>query len=187
MQNHVITSRGVIPLSRGGSASDLEPAYAQLTPEAYRHAVTKFKQALTTPERPTGKPVFLYDRTPGELENFRSSDSFILPPHLNQKGWDTLHISGSASIASLEQVQRLHATPESPVVVLDVREESHAIVGGYPCTWRLGNNWANVGKSRNAVIADEQSRIASLRSSSSQQSRSFIARMPNTGWRILVR
>ncbi|SOQ16058.1 phosphatase domain-containing putative toxin [Pseudomonas syringae group genomosp. 3] len=163
MQNHVITSRGVIPLSRGGSASDLEPAYAQLTPEAYRHAVTKFKQALTTPERPTGEPVFLYDRTPGELENFRSSDSFILPPHLNQKGWDTLHISGSASIASLEQVQRLHATPESPVVVLDVREESHAIVGGYPCTWRLGNNWANVGKSRNAVIADEQSRIAALK------------------------
>lgn len=70
---------------------------------------------------------------------------------------------GSASIASLEQVQRLHPTPESPVVVLDVREESHAIVGGYPCTWRLGNNWANVGKSRNAVIADEQSRIAALK------------------------
>ncbi|GGM30897.1 hypothetical protein GCM10009425_46930 [Pseudomonas asuensis] len=163
MLSLVITPHGATPVSNKASASEAKSVYARLTPDAYRHLITKFKQALTTPERPTGEPVFLYDRTPGELENFRSSDSFILPHHLNQKGWDTLHISGSASIASLEQVQRLHPSPGQPVVVLDVREESHAIVGGYPCTWRLGNNWANVGKSRDAVIADEQSRIAALK------------------------
>ncbi len=166
MPNSIITSRTIAPSLNEGSASDVKPAYAQLTPEAYRNAIAKFKQALTTPERPTGEPIFLYDRIPGELENFRSSDSFTLPDHLNQQGWDSLHVSGSASIASLEQVQRLHPTPERPVIVLDVREESHAIVAGYPCTWRLGNNWANVGKSRDAIIADEQSRIAALKQQS---------------------
>ncbi|SOS42390.1 tyrosine phosphatase [Pseudomonas syringae] len=185
MQNHVITSRGVIPLSRGGSASDLEPAYAQLTPEAYRHAVTKFKQALTTPERPTGEPVFLYDRTPGELENFRSSDSFILPPHLNQKGWDTLHISGSASIASLEQVQRLHATPKAPSWYWMYEKNLTRSLGAI----HVLGDWATIGRTwvKVAMPSSPMSNLASLRSSSSQQSRSFISRMPNTGWRILVR
>lgn len=163
MPNPVIPTRGTTLVSSEASASRPKAVHARLTPDAYRNSIIKFRHALTTPDRPAGEPAFSYDRTPGELENFRSSDSFILADHLNQKGWSTLHISGSASIASLEQVQRLHPTPERPVVVLDVREESHAIVEGYACTWRAGNNWANVGKSRNAVIADEQSRIAALK------------------------
>ncbi|SBV53279.1 putative type III effector protein XopH [Xanthomonas bromi] len=49
------------------------------------------------------------------------------------------------------------------MIVLDVREESHAIVGGYPGTWRVPNNWANVGKSREEVLTDEHERINALK------------------------
>ncbi|WP_324250662.1 hypothetical protein [Xanthomonas hortorum] len=50
------------------------------------------------------------------------------------------------------------------MVVLDAREESHAIVGGYPGTWRTPNNWGNAGKSRDEALADEQQRIQTLKS-----------------------
>lgn len=63
----------------------------------------------------------------------------------------------------------LHPSPENPVIVLDVREESHAIVDGYPCTWRAPNNWANVGKSPDEVLADENTRIAQLKQQQSVQ------------------
>lgn len=163
MPRPIIAAHSAAPLTSGPRSEQVQPSYARLSPDQYRQMIAKFKEALSTPKRPPGEPVFQYDRTPGELENFRSSDTFTLDPTLNHTGWDVLHISGSASIASLEQVQNLRPSPENPVLVLDVREESHAIVGGYPCTWRSANNWANVGRNRNDVIADEQSRIAALK------------------------
>ena len=57
MQSPVITPRGATPVSNEASASEAKSVYARLTPDAYRHSITKFKQALTTPERPTGEPV----------------------------------------------------------------------------------------------------------------------------------
>jgi len=86
-----------------------------------------------------------------------------LDPSLDQRGWETLHVSGSASIASLEQIRMLQPSLSNPVIVLDVRQESHAIVDGYPCTWRSPDNWANVGKSRQEVLADESARIEQLK------------------------
>ncbi|MBN9474380.1 MAG: hypothetical protein J0H72_10050 [Burkholderiales bacterium] len=115
------------------------------------------------PPLPVVDPLLQYDRSPGGNDNFRSSDEFELPASLNQHGWKALHVSGSASIASLEQIRRLQPSPSNPVVVLDVRQESHAIVGGYPCTWRSPDNWANVGKSSDEVLADEQARIEQLK------------------------
>ncbi|MFG3594426.1 type III secretion system effector XopH [Bradyrhizobium sp. RDI18] len=125
--------------------------------------IKKFKAPLLVPARPLATPVLQYDRSPGSEDNFRSSDEFDLPEGCNATGWKDLHVSGSASIASIEQVSRLNPSPESPVIVLDVREESHAIVGGFPGTWRVPNNWANVGKSREEVLADERDRIHALK------------------------
>ncbi|PPU86647.1 hypothetical protein XpopCFBP1817_18920 [Xanthomonas populi] len=50
---------------------------------------------------------------------------------------------------------------------MNAREESHAIVGGYPSTWRTPNNWGNVGKSRGEALADEHQRIQELKSQES--------------------
>ncbi|WP_281203379.1 type III secretion system effector XopH [Ralstonia solanacearum] len=140
-------------------------------PEGERRSllIQKFKNTLPLPPRPAFAPVLQYDRSPGTKENFRSSDDFDLPDGLNQTGWKDLHVSGSASIASLDQISRLHPSTDNPVIVLDVREESHAIVGGYPGTWRAPNNWANVGKSREEVLADEQDRIHALKAQDTVQ------------------
>jgi hypothetical protein len=135
-------------------------------PKADRRSalVQKFRNTLPMPQRPALDPVLQYDRCPGTKENFRSSEEFDLPEGCNPTGWHELHVSGSASIASLDQVAKLNPSPERPVTVLDVREESHVIVGGYPGTWRASNNWANVGKSSGDVLADERARIQELRS-----------------------
>ncbi|WP_349644830.1 type III secretion system effector XopH [Bradyrhizobium sp. LVM 105] len=125
--------------------------------------IWKFKGPLLMPTRPLATPLLQYDRSPGSVDKFRSSDEFDLPEGCNATGWKDLHVSGSASIASIEQVSRLNPSPKSPVIVLDLREESHAIVGNFPVTWGVPNNWANVGKSREEVLADEYDRIDTLK------------------------
>ncbi|WP_446644068.1 type III secretion system effector XopH (plasmid) [Xanthomonas citri pv. bilvae] len=132
--------------------------------------IKKFSNPLPLPQRPTEIPVLQYDRSPrSSSDNFRSSDDFDLPESCNPTGWKDLHISGSGSIASISQIIRLNPSRDSPVIVLDVREESHAIVGGYPATWRAPNNWANVGKLREEVLADEQERIRAIKSQETVQ------------------
>ncbi|WP_429500353.1 type III secretion system effector XopH (plasmid) [Robbsia andropogonis] len=133
------------------------------TIERRSQLIQKFRAQLSLPPRPSSVPVLQYDRSPGSAENFRSSDEVDLPEGCNPTSWNDLHVSGSASIASIEQISRLSPSTESPVIVLDVREESHAIVGGYPGTWRVPNNWANVGKSRVEVLTDERERIHELK------------------------
>ncbi|MGF6812936.1 hypothetical protein OKW30_008153 [Paraburkholderia sp. Clong3] len=146
--------------SSADSPSTLSPRSGT---ERRSQLIQKFRDSLPLPPRPSSAAVLQYDRSPGSAENFRSSDEFELPENCNPTGWKDLHVSGSASIASIEQITRLSPSTESPVTVLDVREESHAIVGGYPGTWRVPNNWANVGKSREEVLADEHERIHALK------------------------
>ncbi|CTP85237.1 type III secretion system effector XopH [Xanthomonas graminis] len=152
-----------IPTELGGLAPRANKA-------RYSSLIKKFSDPLPLPQRPTAIPIFQYDRSPrSSSDNFRSSDGFDLPESCNPTGWEDLHVSGSGSIASIGQIARLNPSRESPVIVLDVREESHAIVGGYPATWRAPNNWANVGKSREEVLADEHERILAIKSQETVQ------------------
>ena len=126
-------------------------------------SIKKFSNPLASPPRPCAEPTLQYDRAPDEADNFRSSDAYVLANDLNPVGWQHLHVSGSGSIASLAQVQRLKPSVDQPVTVLDVRAESHVVVGGYPCTWRAYKNWANVGLTHAEVMADEKKRIDDLK------------------------
>ncbi|PYE78171.1 inositol hexakisphosphate [Xylophilus ampelinus] len=138
-------------------------AYRQDTAERHSQLIRKFRTLMPLPASPTSLPVLAYDRSPRSTDNFRSSNDFDLPEDCNPTGWNDLYVSGSGSIASLDQLTRLNPCREHPVTVLDAREESHAIVGGYPCTWRTPNNWSNVGRSREEVLADEHDRIRLLK------------------------
>ncbi|WCM94691.1 hypothetical protein M5C99_08290 [Acidovorax sp. NCPPB 2350] len=166
---HQQTARGsfdALPTRAEPTASSKPSAFGEMPPTTDRRSalIHKFRGTLPMPPRPDSTPVLQYDRTPGTKENFRSSDEFELPESCNPAGWHELHVSGSASIASLDQVAKLDPSPQRPVTVLDVREESHVIVGGYPGTWRAPNNWGNVGKPSSEVLADERARIQQLRS-----------------------
>ncbi|MGQ5273912.1 type III secretion system effector XopH [Xanthomonas arboricola pv. corylina] len=144
--------------------ADLPSRQPPRSKTALYQVIQKFRDPLHLPPPPTSHPVLAYDRDLGSSDNFRSSDEFDLPESFNPTGWKDLHVSGSGSIASIGQITRLKPSKKRPVVVLDAREESHAIVGGYPGTWRTPNNWGNAGKSRDEALADEQQRIQTLKS-----------------------
>jgi len=50
-----------------------------------------------------------------------------------------------------------------PITVFDLRQEDHLFVNGEPISWMATNNWANVGKSNEKVIAGECTRAAALK------------------------
>lgn len=76
-------------------------------------------------------------------------------------GLDTLRASGSEqpSLAELGTAIRGLA---SRVTVVDLRQESHALLGAHPVSWYGPRNWANDGKLLDAVLADEQAHIQAL-------------------------
>lgn len=112
--------------------------------------------------------VLSYDRPLGDDTKFRfrtTSDPSRLPPETNIEGLSELRMSGSASLSRTEHMEQIKkAAGDAPaIVVFDLREESHAIVGGYPVTWFALNGWSNVGLSRADVLEDEGTRIMGLR------------------------
>lgn len=123
---------------------------------------------MKRPTRPEGTPVLCYDRSPLEAAadwRFRSTnDLSALDQSVNRKGLANLRLSGSASLSSREQVEHIQRIAQgSPVIVIDLRQETHAIVNNaYPVTSVLPNNWANVGKSHDEVLSEEAALIAEL-------------------------
>jgi protein-tyrosine phosphatase len=55
------------------------------------------------------------------------------------------------------------------VTVFDLRQEDHLYVNGQPVSWYATNNWANVGRSHDAVIAGEAARLQALAPGSALQ------------------
>ena len=126
------------------------------------------KHPPTPPEDAT-KPLGVWDVAPadraGLTRNFRSTDDSIkvkdgkAPKTL---GLAELHASGSAEFteASLKvMLKRLRG----PVTVFDLRQEDHVFVNGEPISWYATNNWANVGKTNEAIVAGEAARVAALK------------------------
>jgi len=120
------------------------------------------------PQRPSEPPILCYDRVPlldDPQWRFRStSDLHDLGPAANRTGLAALRLSGSASLSLPEHMAQIKAAAKgSPVTVVDLRQESHAIVGQHPVTWIAYNDWANVGRSQRDVLDDEQERIEALK------------------------
>ena len=73
-----------------------------------------------------------------------------------------LSASGSAqfSEAGLKKVRE--SLPEGPLVIVDLRQESHGFVNGSAVSWYGDRNWANLGKGLAEVKADEENRLGQL-------------------------
>jgi len=100
----------------------------------------------------------------GLPRNFRTTDQ-PLPARpgqvLNPAGLAELHESGSAEFTAAGlslMLPKLHG----PVTVFDLRQEDHLFVNGEPVSWYATNNWANVGKSHDAIVAEEVAHVRAL-------------------------
>ncbi|UJX42926.1 phosphatase [Desulfovibrio sp. JY] len=81
------------------------------------------------------------------------------PP--SRQGLAELRASGSEQPSSSEMATTIKGlAPE--VTVVDLRQESHALLGEHPVSWYGLRNWANDGKSLQAVECDEETRIGDL-------------------------
>lgn len=94
--------------------------------------------------------------------NFRTTDDAVklqgeqLP---SLQGLQALHESGSAQFSEGEYQELMKRLPVQTIIV-DLRQESHGIVNGHGLSWyKFNRNWANVGKTMDAVLQDEQQRI----------------------------
>lgn len=123
------------------------------------------KLRATLPAR-TAPAVLRGDRLLTDSSRFRAmSDlSALQGTAVNLEGLDKLPLSGSASLSSVEQIEAIkRAANGRPFAVLDLREESHAIVDAHPTTWIAPDDWGNVGLTTAEVLADEAARIEALK------------------------
>lgn len=102
---------------------------------------------------------------PGTMAFFRhSGQAAELPPGFDTRGLESLQLSGSERITSAEQVRAIRqAYGDGPVVVVDLRQESHAVADGHSLTWRGTNDWGNVGLDTAATMAREAGQLEELR------------------------
>ena len=82
------------------------------------------------------------------------------------EGMDNIYASGSTSFFEDEfrsLVEELKAVAKGKkVVIVDLRDESHAFVNGIGVSWFGYLNWGNYGKTMDEIVADEHERFDSL-------------------------
>jgi len=121
------------------------------------------------PPADAATPLLVWDIAPdlraGLPRNFRTS-SDPLKVKDGQKpdtaGLAELRASGSAEFDDAG-LKLMLAKLRGPVTVFDLRQEDHAFVNGEPISWYATNNWANVGKSHDAIVAAETARVTSCK------------------------
>ena len=68
--------------------------------------------------------------------------------------------SGQFSETQLRRIKRrIHA----PIIIVDLRQESHGFINGTPISWYAPRNWANMGLSNKGVRTDQAWRLRRLR------------------------
>ena len=77
-------------------------------------------------------------------------------------GLADLHASGSAAF-TVANFKALQAKVTGPVTVFDLRQEEHVYVNGQPVSWYATNNWANVGRPGDAILAGEAARVQAIK------------------------
>lgn len=82
---------------------------------------------------------------------------------LNSSDLAGLHLSGSAEFTPAS-FSKIVADAQRPVVVFDLRQESHAFIDGHAVTWQALHDWSNIGKTSEAVILDERKKLEALKS-----------------------
>ena len=77
-------------------------------------------------------------------------------------GLADLRASGSGEFTP-EGLKLLLARTRGPVTVFDLRQETHIFINELPVSWFATRDWANVGRTRAAIEADEAARVQSLK------------------------
>ena len=111
--------------------------------------------ALLAQDAPAGKILPRNFRTCAF--SFRAHEG--LPP--SREGLDTLRISGSAQF-SPGQLDALAANLPGPVTVVDLRRESHGMLGDVAVSWYAPHNQGNPGLNAPAVAAAEAGLLAGI-------------------------
>ena len=97
--------------------------------------------------------------------NFRTTDDSLKthngkPPAIT--GLNDLRASGSGEFTA-DSLKLLLAKTRGPVTIFDLRQETHIFVNGLPVSWYASRDWANVGRSREAIERDEAVRVEALK------------------------
>lgn len=97
--------------------------------------------------------------------NFRMCTSSIInspDPLPSLEGLAELKASASAQFSqqSLKIINEI--LPPNPIVIVDLRQESHGFADGRAISWYSDKNWHNLGKTLKEILEDEQKRLAKI-------------------------
>lgn len=96
-------------------------------------------------------------------KHFRTTD-MPLPSTagVSMVGLQDLHIAGSGEFSALQlqdAIQQLH----KPIIIVDLRQESHGLIDGDAVSWYGNHNGANITKTDQQSAADETNKLTTLR------------------------
>ncbi len=100
--------------------------------------------------------------------NFRTTDDSLKASKGETPattGLNELRASGSGEFTP-EGLKLLLARTRGPVMVFDLRQETHVFVNDLPVSWYSSRDWANIGRSQSGIEADEAERVQSLKAGS---------------------
>ena len=121
------------------------------------------------PVRSPDTPVLIWDidlkLVNDPPRNWRTTDDPLTPATSEAPGailgLRDLRESGSGEFTP-EGLKLVLARTRGPVTVFDLRQETHIFVNDLPVSWYASRDWANVGRSRSEIEANEAARVASL-------------------------
>ncbi|NEZ47647.1 phytase [Clostridium niameyense] len=105
-----------------------------------------------------------YDELP---DNFRSSSNLTNikgNKSLNINGLESLNISGSEQFSKYNlSIIKKNINTSLPITVIDLRQESHGFINGFPVSWQNKKNNANMGLTKEQVLLDEANKLNNIR------------------------
>jgi len=123
-----------------------------------------------TPPADADRPLLIWDIAPDALEglprSFRTTSDSVKTTNgqtPDTTGLADLRASGSAAFSEANLKLMLARLP-GPVTVFDLRQEDHVYVNGQPISWYATNDWANVGRAHDAIMAHEAARARAMAS-----------------------
>jgi len=96
-------------------------------------------------------------------KHYRTTNNNITTPRVNLIGLKELNAIGSGQFTE-DQLEKIKNQIHAPITVVDLRQESHGFIDGFPISWRKGQyNWANQGKDAYDIQRTERRLIRQLK------------------------
>lgn len=104
------------------------------------------------------------DTIPKEFRKTTDLTAIKENKNLNLNGLEKLNVSGSQQFSEYNLPSLLKAIGTSlPITVVDLRQESHGFINGFPVSWANSKNNANEGLSRDEVLLDEVNKLKNIK------------------------